>query len=487
MLNQSYRGIFPTGIPENAAVFYGGGGVTAGQANPAPVGIIAPAEISLKTDMSAELVLYAGNVIGSIWQRYDTDTDKWVDIPSRTAERYEIYYPHESGIAGTYRYRCKLVGLAGTAYTNEAVITVSEREPTVSARINKTEITPTASVKLIAEKTYADNGIKWQELLSGTWTDISGATSDILTLTYTHGVDMASEHQFRAVVEGIGGTAISDVLTLKVTYPEPIISLVSSSSSVTPPASVTITATVQYADYGIKWQQYVGGDWQEIPGETDSSYTDSYEADTPAGTRQYRAVASGYGGIVVSNPVIITLQYPAPTVSISGAQEGSILTLSAVTTNTKTIVWQKLNGTLWEPITGATGNTYSIDLDSGIPAGTYLYRVVATGNGGKAESNIVAVTISYEAPTVSIVSSKLKVYAPGDVTFGATAQHAHLGVKWQISRDNLTWQDIAGETSATMTYTFQTTDIGKPRIRCIASGHGGTSASNIIEIEVLAV
>jgi hypothetical protein len=55
---------------------------------------------------------------------------------------------------------------------------------------------------------------QWQKLISGTWTDIAGATATNLVLTNVTGADTAS---YRVIVTNDNGSTVSNAMTLTVT------------------------------------------------------------------------------------------------------------------------------------------------------------------------------------------------------------------------------------------------------------------------------
>ena len=385
-----YSGTFPNDVPESAAVFYGQRGLKSFRGNPAPAGVISPASAAILTDSSITLSVHAVNTLAYQWQELLEGT--WRDITGANRETLELYFPHEWEQEGAHTFRCACLGLAGTGYTEEVTITVSIRQPSVSVKSSKSQLTPTDSAKLTAKYQYADS-LKWQKLTGSEWEDIEGGTEDTCTVSFEYGTPRIY-HYYRCIALGYGGSIASSTLTVSVTYYPPTCSITASSTD----SAVTLSAAATYADIGLQW----------------------YELNQ----------------------------------------------------NTKT----------WEVIAGATETTYTVGLTAGLPAGTHTFMCVAAGYGGLTNSNTVSINISYQAPTATISSSRTTVSTfPQDILFGVQATHAHIGVQWQKSGDNKTWVDIPGETAATMNYYYTQSD--KPKyIRCIAMGYGGTSASNVITI-----
>src|SRR5262249_49299256 len=131
-----------------------------------------------------------------------------------------------------------------------------------------------------------------------------------------------------------------------------------------------------------QWQSLSGSTWSNISGATSSTYT-AAEADEG---HQLRVVATssdsdGSGTSATSAATVAVVDVtPTLTVSVSGtAQDGKPLTPPAPAPSdagggTTTYQWQRLTGTTWPNIAGATASTYTAaEADEG-----HQLRVVAT-------------------------------------------------------------------------------------------------------------
>lgn len=96
--------------------------------------------------------------------------------------------------------------------------------------------------------------------------------------------------------------------------------------------------------------------------------------------------------------------------------------------------WSKqLNGS-WETINGAAGSSYTIE--TGLPKGSYRYRVSATLNGKAVSDEIVIIVTDQEEQKNFSFSEKSKTVTYGDNPFMLTAQGAETGSAVRYSSSN---------------------------------------------------
>lgn len=257
--------------------------------------------------------------------------------------------------------------------------------------------------------------IQWQTLDAGAWTNISGAIASTLTVS---GVTLAQNgSQYRAVVTGNGLSLISTQVTLTVTAApaRPAITVPPTDQVVTEPASGTFNVTVTgSATLGYQWQRNLGGNWTNIAGANNASYT------TPATSRandhgaQFRVVITNAVGTETSAVVTLSVD-PAPQAPAFSTQPTSVTAIEPATASfsvaatgapAPTLQWQVSTdgGTTWNNVsggTGATGATYTTAATSTGMSG-WRYRAVAASSAGTTASNSATLTVNavVAAPTV---------------------------------------------------------------------------------------
>ncbi len=165
-------------------------------------------------------------------------------------------------------------------------------------------------------------------------------------------------------------------------------------------SGATLTSSVTGCNGNVSYQWMKNGN--PISGATGSTYTVPTGLST--GNHTYTLVVTCGGCSVTSNSITVVVS-AAPTATIGtngstnlcvGYGSGPTLT-SSVSGCSGSVAYQwQLNG---NPISGATGSTYTVP--AGMSAGTYVYTLVVTCGGCSDESNSVTVTVS-PSPTITL-------------------------------------------------------------------------------------
>ncbi len=244
----------------------------------------------------------------------------------------------------------------------------------------------------------------------------------------------------------------------------------------------------------LQWQESAGSTWVNIAGATRSTYRVA-EADEG---HQIRVLATftddtnqtvSAASVPTTSVVDVT---PTLSVTLSGtAQEGRTLTAQAHVTSdgdggTTAFQWQKLVGTTWTNIAGATAATYQVvEQDEG-----YQIRVAATftdDTGQTASATSAATTPVIDiTPTLSVsVSGTAQEGQTLTATAHANDSDAVISYQWQ-QRVGRTWTNISGATASS--YTISEANDGH-RLRVVVtladSDGGGTSATSAATARVV--
>ena len=257
-----------------------------------------------------------GTLFSTIQWQYSTDSGAtWQDISGATTATYEW-----TPTAGVYQVRAHVTAV-GTGFTADSnVLTVSVYAPPL---INAVTISPTIgqytqTITLSAEVTDsgpAPTTYQWQQSPEGqnTWTNIQGAT----TAQWIGQLTFAGATDFRLIATGTGGQTISEIVTYYIALPGEIQSLTATPSVVTLPGSTTLAATGSNV-ISWEWQQYTSGVWTPIG--YSASVTQRF---TDAGTYQFRVLATGADGAVVTSETVEVIAGFAPSVSITSPNDGT--------------------------------------------------------------------------------------------------------------------------------------------------------------------
>jgi hypothetical protein len=369
--------------------------------------------------------------------------------------------------------------------TGTATLTVYYAPTVTTQPTNKT-----VNAGQTAAFTAAANGnptpsVQWQVSLDNgaSWNYIAGATSTTYSFT-TQAID--NGNQYRAVFTNTLGSVTSSIATLTVnTAPMVTTQPVNQSANAGQTAAFTAAASGNPTPT-VQWQVSANGtNWTNIAGATSTTY--SFTVQVADNDKQYRAVFTNIVGSTNSNAAILTV-YFAPTVTTHPSNQtvnaGATATFSAAASGNPipTIQWQvSSNGTDWTNIAGATSTTYSFTAQS--TDHNKHYRAVFTNPSGSATSNGVVLTVNY-SPTIAAHPTDQIVNAGHTATFTAAANgNPTPTVQWQVSTNGTDWDNIAGATSTTYSFTVQIADNGK-RYRAVFSNLVGSVNSNSASLTV---
>ena len=278
-------------------------------------------------------------------------------------------------------------------------------------------------------------------------------------------------------VQGVAGAVTQNaVLTFTVnTGSGPAITTQPATQSVCAGGNVTFS-TVATGAVSYQWQVSTDGGttYSVLPGATNSSYSINGVL-ISQNNYQYRCSITGQCNVSLTNWAILTVNaVPAIT-----SQPQSV-TLCAGSNNTFSVTatgggltyqWQLStdNGTSWNPISGATSNTYTINAIT-IGLNGNQYRCVVTGS--------CAPVVTSNAATLGVVTSVTITTQPADVVacvgsnanFTVAGSGAGIVYQWQLSTDGgTTWTNISSSNAATYTVTGVTTANQGYKYRCLLS------------------
>lgn len=205
----------------------------------------------------------------------------------------------------------------------------------------------------------------------------------------------------------------------------------------------------------------------------------------PAATTTYTAIASVDGCASTASSTINVNQVTAITAQPSPAAQtvcpGTTVVYS-VAANGSALTYQWRLGTTnlanGGQISGATSNTLIITNVAAANAGSYT--CVVTGACGTLTSTAAVLTVA-SAPTISTQPASVTLCAGGNTSFTVTGAGtpAPTLFQWQVSTDaGVTWTNIAGATSATLSLTAVTTTLNNNRYRVILTNTCGQTVTS---------
>jgi hypothetical protein len=413
----------------------------------------------------------------------------FVSIAGATGLNYVVQEGDEGATLKLVATSTDTDGLGSTAISGATGVVI-DPAPTLSVTVSGT---PQEGQNLaaigIASSADAVISYRWQVLNGTAWKNIAGATSSSYLVTEAN-----EGHQLRVTATSSdadgGGASATSAPTAAVVDVTPALS---GTVSGVAQQGQTLTATANAVSDGdggkiaYQWQAFIGSNWVDIAAATHSTYraTEADEGD------QLRVLATftddtGQAASATSLPSTPVVDVtPALSVTLSGtAQEGRTLTAHAhVITDgdggATIYQWQKLIGTTWTNITGATGSTYQVaETDEGYQIRAASGFTDDTGQTASATSVATASVIDIN-PALSVTISG--VAQDGQTLMAAAIANdldAVVGFQWE-QLIGATWTNIAGATGPT--YTVAEANEGR-RLRAVAtssdSDGSGTSATS---------
>jgi hypothetical protein len=373
--------------------------------------------------------------------------------------------------------------------------------PSVTAVVITNPIGESLSVGQTASFTAAAMGdpaptVQWQSSGDGgsTFSDIPGATSDTLSFTAQSGDD---ELQYRAVYTNALGQASTSAGELFVQFGPTI---------TTQPVSVAVAGGTQVsfsaAAVGDPWPAL---NWQ-VSKDGGLTFSDilwtgglstySFVAQDFESGWEYRAVYSGFGGVVLTQAATLTVDNilglaSVPTLVTNPATQtvraGQSVTFTAAATGNPaptSVQWQvSTDGQTFNDIPGANSDTLSFTTQS--REDEYEYRAVFTNAIGQTTTGAAELFVQF-GPDITLEPSNVTAVAGSQVSFSAAAiGDPWPALIWQVSTDGgQTFSDIAW-TGGVSTYSFVAQPLQSGwQYRAVFEGVNGTLPTDAATLTV---
>ena len=455
---------------------------------PVTVTVVAAPTVSINVDDSSiceeGTALFtstvAGGVGGTTYQWQIDNSGTWNDIAGATSDTYSAILLN----AGTYTYRLVISQGGGCDVTSSSVSVTVVPDPVVSVNVADQNICEGGTAQFDASVVGGSGTAtyQWQFNNSGTWEDVSGATSS----TYDVVLLNAGTYEYRVVVnQDSGCETISAGATVTVVA-DPTVNISANDIDICEGGLAQLTSSVSGGSgaNNYQWQTFTSGSWGDISGATSAGYSVALFA---PGTYEYRLVVTQDAGCETTSDAVTITVVNDPVATISAVQtdlcDGGVADLSSVVTGgngTTNYQWQ-INSSGWQDILGATSDTYT---SSTLAVGTYEYRLVITQDEGcDAISNTITITVDPD-PTVSVNVSDNTICDGGSVTLTATVGGGSgtSSFQWQINNSG-SWDDISGETSNIFTAGPLATGTYQYRVQVTQNeGCAVTSAASTITV-----
>ncbi len=324
---------------------------------------------------------------------------------------------------------------------------------------------------------------QWQASTNGgtTWTPISGANSDSLTIPLPQPAN--SEYELTATNSVSNPSAIPSgpfvvsTATIRPVGPPPpptppVITQQPANAAVTPGQTATFTAAATGSGPPtVQWQVSTDGGTTWTNDTTDSGATTDTltvaSTTAPESGDEYRAVFTNGFGSTTSDAATLTVSSggPPPVITTQPTNQSvcgggpATFTAAASGAPAPTVQWQVSTdgGATWTNDTtdgGATTATLTIARTTAALSGNQ-YRAVFTNTAGSATTNAATLTVFF-SPAIVTEPSSVTVNEGATATFTATPGGAPCGPgvdaspQWQVSTDGgTTWTNDTTDSGAT--------------------------------------
>lgn len=244
-------------------------------------------------------------------------------------------------------------------------------------------------------------------------------------------------------------------------------------------ASFTVEAMGDIA--GFQWQKKVGDNWTSMTDGNGVSGATTKEL-TLSGVQlddgvNYRCVATSKRGTTCeSGTATLTVfditKQPEPRVDVDA---GKLVSFAVEATgDVAGYQWEKLEGSTWKPVSGATNATLQLSSVKESDSGTYHCVVTSERNTTKTS---VPVTLTVAAlPVVTWASGDVFTEDGLDATFEVKATGEGMTYQWQ-EEVNGVFTAISGATGTKLTVTASPEKNGR-RYRCVVKNRLGTETTS---------
>ena len=326
--------------------------------------------------------------------------------------------------------------------------------------------------------------VQWQLSTDAgvTFNDIAGATAT--TLSFTAQIS-DNGSRYRAIFSNGLGTATTTNATLTVNNIAPAITTNPASQSIGTGTAASFTAAASGAPAPtVQWQLSTDGGvtFNNIAGATATTF--SFTAQLSDSGSRYRAVFTNSVSTATTTNATLTVNNIAPAITTNPASQSigtgtaASFTAAASGAPAPTVQWQLSTdgGVTFNNIAGATATTLSFTAqlsDTGS-----RYRAVFTNSVSTATTTNATLTVTSIAPAITANPANQTVNAGTTASFTAGASGAPAPtVQWQLSTDGgVTFNNIAGATATTLSFTAQLSDTGS-RYRAVFTNSVSTATT----------
>lgn len=343
--------------------------------------------------------------------------------------------------ANAGRYRVSVSNAAGSAQSQDAILTVNDL-PSIQKHPSSTNVVAGTTVTFQVEALGAALRFQWK----ANGQDIPGATNSAFSIA---SVTQTNAGVYTVLVSNAGGLTNSNPATLSLIDPprivqQPVGAVVAAGANV--PLSVTVAGTSPFA---FQWRL----NDVNVPSATNATLTLASIQSSSFGL--YQVVVTNAAGSATSTAVFVGSS-SSPTITAQPADAlakvGQIVSFSVAAGGSAPFryQWQVNNS----PVAGATGASYTV---TNATAGVYRLAVTVANDFGSTNSRNATLTVGADVTITQ--EPQDKDVKPGEsVTFSVVASGTEpIRYQWRYNGSN-----IPGATNANVTLSnLRTNDAGR--------------------------
>ena len=414
------------------------------------------------------------------WQFRKNENSAWADSAQSGNKTATLSVAATAALHG-YQFRCVVTeGGNRKVYTSAATLYIL---PKISTQPASKTVAPGANATFTVAATGAGTlTYRWQYRKNSTASWAYSAQSGNKTATLSvKATNALHGYQFRCVVKQVDGkTVYSNAVTLSVS-PRITTQPVSLNAAKGTTAKFSVTAVgTETLTYQWQYRKDANSAWAASAQSGNKTAELSVSASAGLNEYQFRCVITDGGNRTVYTDAVtlyiipnITTQPVSKTV-LPGST--ATFTIAATGVGTLTYQWQfRKNSTAAWANSGQTGNkTTTLSVNTTNALNGYQFRCVVThGNGLKAYSNVVTLTVS---PRITSHPANKSVTAGSTANFSVTAAGAGtLTYQWQYRKDaSSSWAASAQSGNKTATLSVAATaGLNGYQFRCVIKDGGG--------------
>lgn len=494
----SVRPTYADSNTQYRAVFTNGSGSTMSNTVTVPVAPAVPAVTRnpvSQTVNSGSSVTFTSDATGDPtptvqWERINTDGTTVV-LDGATGKNLTL-----NSVTFTdngAQFRAVYTNIGGSATTSSATLNVILFSPVVTQNPSDASVQAGDPVTFTAAATSeVAQTVQWQEsVANGPFVDITGETSNDLVFTTSFSQD---GNRYQTVFTNSAGRTTTTPAALTVSPLAPTVTSSPQDVAVNEGQPVTFSgsATGDPAPTGQFQLSTDGGvTFANIEGVTGNSFTIGAVTAAEDGN-QFRIVyGNGVDPAATTAAAVLTVN-TAPVVTGPADQAVADGDQAAFTVTSDdpaaTVQWfvSTDGGAVYNAVPSATTETLTFTarlVDDG-----NRYYAVLTNNVGSRQSRTATLTVNANAPTITDQPDDITANSGDSATFTVAASSAPAAtVRWQVSTDGVTFTDIAGEVSNTLTLSLVTFADSGNQYRAIFTNVVGPTTTNAATLTVNAI